>query len=196
MNKRVSIQASVALMAVGGLALICNVMAMLSGLSGWHWGPWRLWPLAVVCLGLLFVVPPFLARERRGSGVLLIPGVPVLTTGFILLFASFFGAWGAWAWLWPLEVLSVATGLLLAGIVTRHLWLIVPAAIIGANGVLLQFCAITGWWGLWRVLWRFNPLWKFAEVLGPVALILAGFLLLVGGVGWRRPASDPVRGET
>jgi hypothetical protein len=191
-NKRLSILAGVVLITVGVMAMGCNVAALLLGVDGWGWEVWRLWPLAVVCSGLLFVVPPLLVRGKRGLGALFIPGVPILTTGSILLFASVFDAWRAWAWLWPLEVLAVAAGLLLAGIyMVGALWLLVPATIIGANGLLLQFCAITGWWGVWRVLWRLNPLWRLAEVVGPVLLILAGFLLLAGGAARRTPAPDP-----
>ena len=157
MNKQFPILAGIALILVGMMALSCSVLPML-GMSAWHWGPWRLWPLFVVGVGMLFVVPPFLARGARGLGGLFIPGVPVLVTGGILLFASVFDAWGAWEWLWPLEVLAVAAGFLLAAIYMRTIWLIIPAIVIGANGLLLQFCAITGWWGVWAVLWTIEPL--------------------------------------
>jgi len=186
MDKRFSVLASITLILIGGLALACNLAMLVTGLSGFHWGPWRLWPLTVVCLGLLFIVPPLLVRGHRGLGGLFIPGVPILATGSILLFASVFDAWGAWEWLWPLEVLAVAVGFLFAAIKMRVVWLLVPAIFIGANGLLLQFCALTRWWGLWAVLWRFGPLRWAVEVGGPAVLILTGFLLLIGGLA-RRP---------
>jgi hypothetical protein len=81
-----------------------------------------------------------------------------LVTGGILLFASVFGAWGVWEWLWPLEVLGVAGGFLLAAIHMRNIWLLIPVIIVGANGLLFQFCTITGWWGIWSVAWTIEPL--------------------------------------
>ena len=36
--------------------------------------------------------------------------------------------------------------------------LIVPAIIIGVNGLIFQFCALTGWWSAWAVLWAMEPL--------------------------------------
>jgi hypothetical protein len=38
------------------------------------------------------------------------------------------------------------------------IWLLIPAVIIGLNGLLFQFCAITGWWSVWAVLWTIEPL--------------------------------------
>jgi len=124
----------------------------------WHWGAWRLWPMLVIGVGLLFVLFPLSVRGKRGMGGLFIPGVPTLVTGGILLFTSVFGWWGAWEWLWPMEVLAVAVGFLLASIYMRNIWLLFPAIIVGANGLLMQFCALTGWWGVWAVLWTIEPL--------------------------------------
>jgi hypothetical protein len=128
------------------------------GASVWMWGVWRLWPLLVVAGGLLFVVSPLLARGKRGLGGLFIPGVPILTTGGILLYASVLDAWQAWEWLWPLEIVAVALGFLLAAIYMRSIWLLFPAIVVGANGALLQFCALTGLWESWAVLWLAEPL--------------------------------------
>jgi hypothetical protein len=158
MGKRFSVFVGILLILVGGLSLAFNLAEPLLGLSMWHWGVWRLWPLAVVSAGLLFVVSPLLVRGKRGLGGLFIPGVPVLTTGGILLFCSLFDAWDAWEWLWPLEVLAVAVGFLFAAIYMRVVWLLIPALIIGANGLLLQFCAVTGLWEAWAALWTVEPL--------------------------------------
>jgi hypothetical protein len=38
------------------------------------------------------------------------------------------------------------------------IWLMFPAIIIGINGLLMQFCTLTGWWGIWAVLWIIEPL--------------------------------------
>jgi len=40
----------------------------------------------------------------------------------------------------------------------RTLWLVVPAIIVGANGSLFFFCAVTNMWDVWAVLWTIEPL--------------------------------------
>lgn len=158
MEKRFSILVGAMLIVMGVLSLALNLAAPALGLDVWRWGAWRLWPLTVVSVGLLFVLSPLLAAGNRGLGALFIPGVPILTTGSILLFTSVFDVWGAWAWLWPLEVLGVAVGFLFAAIYMRVIWLLIPAIIVGANGLVFHFCAITGLWEAWAVLWTIEPL--------------------------------------
>ncbi len=153
MNKPLSILASMVLIFVGMAVLVSSLVAPAFGFR-----VWRLWPLAVIVAGFLFVVPPLLVRGKPGLGALFIPGVPVLNTGAILLFASVFRMWSAWAWLWPLEILSLALGFLFAAVYMRVVWLLIPAIVIGANGVLMQFCAFTGLWQVWAVLWTIEPL--------------------------------------
>ncbi len=105
-----------------------------------------------------FVVPPFRVKGKRGLGGLFIPGIPILVTGGILLLASVLNVWGIWSWLWPMEVLAVAIGFLAAALYMGVVELIIPAIIVGANGLLFQFCAVTGLWGWWSVLWTIEPL--------------------------------------
>lgn len=158
MNRRFSSLIGTILILTGILALMCNLAMPVLKLSVWRWGAWRLWPLAVVSVSAFFLLPPLLVRGRRNLGVLFIPGMPILTTGAILLLASLFDWWGAWGWLWPLEVLALAQGFLFATVYTQVIWLVIPAIIIGANGLLLLFCALTGLWEAWAVLWAVEPL--------------------------------------
>jgi hypothetical protein len=158
MGRRLSLLVGITLILIGGLSLAFTLVMPRLGMSAWAWGAWQLWPLVVVAVGLLFVVSPLLVRGRRGLGGLFIPGVPILTTGGILLYASVLDAWHAWEWLWPLEVLAVAAGFLLAAVYMRAIWLLFPAIVVGANGALLQFCAVTGLWESWAVLWAIEPL--------------------------------------
>jgi hypothetical protein len=158
MGRRLSVLVGITLILIGGLSLAFTLVMPGLGMRAWAWGAWQLWPLVVVAAGLLFVVSPLLVRGRRGLGGLFIPGVPILTTGAILLYASVLDAWHAWEWLWPLEVLAVAAGFLLAAVYMRAIWLLFPAIVVGANGALLQFCAVTGMWESWAVLWAIEPL--------------------------------------
>jgi len=171
MSKRSSVLAGTALILMGSLALIFTAVGSLLGfnVAGFIW---RLWPTLVVGVGLLFVVPPFLVRGNRGLGGLFIPGFPILTTGALLLFASVLKGWAIWGWLWPMVILSLAMGFLFAAIYMRVIWLIIPAIIIGLNGMAFQFCAITGLWRWWSVLWVIEPL-------------SVGLALLATGVGKR-----------
>jgi hypothetical protein len=189
MNKRLSIVVGIALILMGTLAVVFNLAVPMLGLNVWRWGAWRLWPLLVVALGLLLVVSPLCVRGKRGLGGLFIPGVPILTAGGILLYASTFDAWGAWARLWPLEALAVAAGFLFAAIYMRSIWLITPAVIIGANGLVLQFCTLTHLWEMWAVLWTVEPLSVGLSLLvisagqRSAGLFMAGLVLcsLAGG---------------
>lgn len=158
MNKRLSMLLGVILLALGGLMLLFNLALPMLGISLWRWGVWRLWPMIVIGVGLLFVLTPLLVHGKRGLGGLFIPGMPTLVTGGILLFTSVFEAWWAWERLWPLEVLAVAVGFLFASVYMGNIWLLIPAIIVGANGLLMQFCALTGGWGVWSVLWTLEPL--------------------------------------
>ena len=155
MEKRFSVVFGGLLILLGGLAL---VFSLGGAVFGWNiLGPWRLWPALVILVGLLFVVPPFTVRGKRGLGGLFIPGMPILATGGLLLIGSLFHWWRVWAYFWPMVVLGVALGFLMAAIYMRVIWLAIPAVIIGANGLLFQFCALTHTWSIWSVLWTIEP---------------------------------------
>ena len=139
-----------ALVAIGGLSLLGNTLLAVQA--------WRLWPLAVIIAGIALTLPGFFALKSRGFGSFFIPGIPLLTTGGILLFASLFERWNVWELAWPLEVLGLAVGFTLAAIFMRVAGLAIPALIIGVNGLVLAFCNLTGLWEAWAVLWPLEPL--------------------------------------
>jgi len=180
MKRQRSITLSLVLILIGVAMLMLNLGGFFFGFR-----IWQLWPLLVLLAGLLFVLPPLLLSRKRGLGGLFIPGLPMLTTGAILLFASVFNRWHAWEWLWPLEVISLALGFLFAALYMRVIWLLIPAIIIGANGLLFQFCALTGLWRAWSVLWTVEPLSVGLALLAvnlkrPSAkLLTAGIILCV-----------------
>ncbi|MCP4541993.1 MAG: hypothetical protein GY832_33100 [Chloroflexi bacterium] len=190
MNKRFSILAGITLILMGALALAFNLIVPALGLNIWYWGAWRLWPLLVVGAGLFFVVPPFLVRGQKGLGGLFIPGVPILVTSGILFYASILDVWGAWEFLWPLEVLGLALGFLFTAIYMRSIWLLIPAIVLGANGAVFQFCTLTDQWEAWAVLWTVEPLALGLAFLiisaarRSVGLFMAGIILCgIAGLG-------------
>ncbi len=177
MNKSFSLVAGVALIAVGVLALMLGSVLPMLGIDLWRLA-WRFWPLIVVGVGAAVALPPVLVRGQRALGVFFILAALILATGAILLWASLLDYWHIWAWLWPLEVLAVAAGFLLAAVYARSIWLLIPAIIIGANGLLFQFCAVTGWWQVWAVMWAIEPLSVGA------ALLLVGARRRSNGLVW------------
>ena len=154
MDKRLSTVMGLALVFLGGMAMLFTLVLPFDGERG---QTWRLWPLTVVTIGVVAGLIPFVVR-KRWMGALFIPAAPILATGFILLQASLFNQWHVWTQWWPLEVLALAVGFVGAAIYMRLVWLVIPAIIIGANGAILMFCALTGQWSAWRVLWTLEPL--------------------------------------
>ena len=139
-----------ALIAIGMLSLLGNTLLTMQA--------WRLWPLTVVIAGIALTLPGFFGLKKRGLGSFFIPGIPLLTTGGILLFASLFDNWDVWALAWPLEVIALGLGFALAAIFMRVVGLAIPAVIIGVNGLMLAFCNLTGLWESWAILWPIEPL--------------------------------------
>ena len=158
MKKNLTIILGIGLIVLGALALAGNLILPMFGLHLRWWQFWRIWPMIVIVVGLLLSIVPLMAKGRKGITALLIPGLPTLITGGILMVASIFDAWWIWNYLWPLEVLSLALGFALAAIFTHSTGLGVPAIIIGLNGIVLQVCAISGWWGIWSFIWTIEPL--------------------------------------
>jgi hypothetical protein len=193
MNRQIPVLAGIGLILLGVLALFFTMAIPTLGLALLRWGPWRTWPLLVMGLGLLLMLPPILIRGRPSLGLLFIPGMPTLTTGAILLLGSVLNWWSVWEWLWPQELLALALGFACAAIYTRRVWLVAPAIIIGLNGLVMQFCAVTGLWEAWAILWTIEPLsvglallvvgvFKHSTVPVVIGLIICGLagLALVG----------------
>jgi hypothetical protein len=149
-ERSLSLIFGLALVLIGGLSLLGNTLLAMQA--------WRLWPLTVIVAGLALTLPGFVGLKRRGFGSFFIPGIPLLTTGGILLFASLFQRWNVWELAWPLEVLGLAVGFTLAALFMRVAGLAIPALIIGVNGLVLAFCNLTGLWEAWAILWPLEPL--------------------------------------
>jgi hypothetical protein len=156
MQNKTSLLFGLTLVALAVLALAGNLVVRLFGAQALQAG-FHTWPLVVIGAGLLFCIPPFLFRQQKGLGGLFIPGVPVLVTGFLLFAASLSGHWSLWGQWWPLEVISVAVGFVLAAIFLGVVWLMIPASIVGLIGLALLFSALTHQWAAWAVLWTVVP---------------------------------------
>ena len=165
--------AGVTLLVIGIIALAGNVFLTTKA--------WKLWPVMILLAGIGLTIPGFFGIWRRSFGSFFIPGIPVLTTGAILLYASVTNRWGVWSVAWPLEVLALALGFALAAFFMRVPGLAIPAFIVGINGMMLAFCAVTGLWESWAILW---PIEFLAVGLGLLALGIAN-----GSAGVKTAAS-------
>lgn len=192
MDKGFSNLIGAGLILVGALALVFNLAVPWLGPTLWAWAVWQLWPVVVIGIGAICLSVPFLKPVRRALGSLFIVfGMLTLTTGSILFLANLFDGWNIWAWLWPVNVLSLALGFFVAAVYSRSIWLVVPAVIIGMTGLVLQFCALTGMWASWAVLWPVEPLAVGLALLivavkkHSTGLFIAAFTLWgVAGIGW------------
>jgi hypothetical protein len=169
MTKRASVLFGLLLIFLGVQTFFYRAFLPIFGVET---GNGRLWPLFVANVGILLVLIPFLAREHRGLGALFIPGVPIVVTSAILLFASITDWWGMWEYVWPLVVIGFALGFVAAAVWSRIIWFLIPATIIGINGIMFLFSSVTGLWEAWAGLW-------------PVELLAIGLSLLLVNV-WVR----------
>ena len=175
MDKR-ALTVGLGLVLIGVVLLACNMSALILATN-----VWRFWPLIVVGVGLGLVLPAIRPSGARGTSVLLIPGLPVLTTGSILFLASLFDWWDVWEWMWPLEILSLALGFALVAIRMRAGWPLIPALVLGLNGLMFQFCAVTDWWDAWEWLWPLEVL-MVAGVFGFSAIRWRNIWLMIPAI--------------
>jgi serine/threonine protein kinase len=100
-------------------------------------------------------------------------GAIVLVNMALIWLGGIFGV-KVWAHAWPLEIIAV--GILLSALMAAlaNPWMLVPAGIVMGNGLLFSFYALTGWWGLWTVLWPLEPLLVGVSIVAPFWLLRQG----------------------
>jgi hypothetical protein len=156
MTRILNIGAGIALVLFGGLLLAYNTVGLVFRLELPAF--WRLWPLALGCLALWFMLPPIISPKHRSLGALFIPGLPILALCGVALMANFFPPARVWTMFWPLFIIALGIGLALAGLYLRVIWMLIPALILLFMGAAFQFSAFTGAWRAWSVLWVTIPL--------------------------------------
>ena len=167
MQNRRSIYVGILLIAAGFLFLMAQVTGRWIGWAG-------MWPFLILLVGAAFWLPIFIWWERHEElAGLAVPGTIVMINGLILLFQNVTGLWETWSYLWALEPIAVALGLLaLYALGKRDRGLLVAASIVGGVGVIFFFIFATA----------FSRFFRF---LGPVVLILVGVLVILSGVSRR-----------
>ncbi len=166
MRNRGALYAGILVVALGLIMLFAQATQGMHVL-GLNLG-WRLaWPFLILLAGLAFLLPIGIWWERRASlAGLAVPGVIITVNGLILLFQNMTGLWGTWSYLWALEPIAVALGLLALYFMTnRDQGVLVASGIVGGVGVL-GFLLSSGAF----------------RILGPLVLILAGVLLAAGAL--------------
>jgi hypothetical protein len=158
MNRLISTLAGLMLIALGAVTLLSNIIMALFGINLAHYVAALVWAPLLLATGLLLVAAPLINRQQPSLGGLFIPGLPILAAGGVTLLATLMPWWHIWARLWPVVVLALAAGFVCLALHLRVIWIVIPAIFIGLNGLALQFCALTGLWGAWSVLWAVEPL--------------------------------------
>ncbi len=169
MRDRNSVFWGLFLIVLGGLFLLFQFSEPIGRALGIELG-WRLWPLFVLFAGLAFWAPILLSwKERRRQAGLAMPGMILTVNGLILLYQSLTGDWDSWAYLWTMEPIAVALGLLTIYFLGHQdKGLLVAASIVGGIG-LFFFVIFASAFGGWL------------RYLIPLALILIGLMFLLRG---------------
>ncbi len=158
MNRLISIVAGLTLIFLGAITLLSNVALEVLGINLARYVAGLAWAPFLLGAGLVCVAAPLVNRQNRSLGGLFIPGLPLLAVGGITLLAALMPWWRIWARLWPVIILALAAGFVCLALHLRVIWIVIPAIFIGLNGLALQFCALTGLWSAWAVLWAVEPL--------------------------------------
>src|SRR5512136_451144 len=180
MNRLISIVAGLMFIALGALTLVTNIAMGLFGLNLARYVAALVWAPFLLGAGLVCVAAPLVNRQRRSLGGLYIPGLPLLAVGGITLLAALMPWWHIWARLWPLIILALAAGFICLALHLRVIWIVIPAIFIGLNGLVLQFCALTGLWSAWSVLWAVEPLGVGLTLLLTASQTRSTAVLVVG----------------
>jgi hypothetical protein len=180
MRNRGALYLGILLLAFGGFFLFVETATELFSFLGFHFGWAAAWPLIIILVGLAFWLPIFVWWERREHlGGLAIPATIITANGLILLYQNISGDWGSWAYAWALEPLAVGMGLLVFYLLgNRAQGLLVGAGIVSGIGLLFFVIFASAFGGLFRLL-------------GPVALILMGILIIYGGAKQRATHKIP-----
>jgi hypothetical protein len=177
MRNRGLLYVGILLVLFGGIFLVAQLGESVSDALGLRLGWEAMWPFLVLFVGLAFLLPLLIWSERRRELVgLVMPGSIITTNGLILLFQNTMRDFSGWAYLWPLELIAVAIGLLLLYLLGNHeRGLLVATGIVGGIGLvfLVVFSSAFG-----------GGLLRFAA---PLVLIGIGLFVVLMSIKGRAP---------
>lgn len=150
------------------LALVSIAEAMLG--LGWS----ELWP-GILALAATALYLPLLVwwEQREQFSVLALPATILLANALLFLYSALTSDWNAWAYLWTLELVALALGILLVWVIgPRDRAFLGIARAIGNVGLLLfAIFGIAFGSGLVRLL-------------APIVLICLGLTFLIQNIGY------------
>lgn len=167
MKNRSTLYIGLIVLALGFLFLMMNIGSTVFG-SESPFSISRLWPLLVIWVGFGFYLPILIWwNERQKIYGLAMPGTIVLVNGLVLLYCSLTWDWDAWAYLWTLEPLSVALGLLAMYFLgPRTPGLLIAALVIGGTSLAIFAILVSVMGGI------------AGGVIGALLLITLGIILV------------------
>jgi len=173
--ERGTIALGIALLAIGGLALLGRLLSIdILGLG---------WPLFVLIPGLILFAAGVFVGGRAGVG-LAIPGGIVSMAGVVLSVQAATGLWATWAYAWAL----VAPGGVGLALVAYGLFTGQPDLVRNGVPILLTGIGLFVAFGLFfeGVLHLSGASLPLAEPLLAAGLVVLGLVILVAGVLGRR----------
>ncbi len=98
------------------------------------------------------------AGGGESKGVLSVVWMLIVVNLLAVMIGLVTGRWGVYGRGWPMELLMIGLLLTETMAASGSIWVLIPAGILLGNGYLFSFYAVTGFWGLWAVLWPLEPL--------------------------------------
>jgi hypothetical protein len=175
MKDRGAFYVGVLLIVFGGLFLLTELASGLLAPFGIELGWKTAWPFIILFVGLAFWLPIFIWWDKHEQlAGLAIPATIVTTNGLLLLYQNTSGDWDSWAYLWTLEPLAVAMGLLILYFLGhRDRGLLLAVGIVGGIAMVFFTIFASAFGG------------GILGVLGPIVLIAIGLMVMLGGL--KRP---------
>jgi hypothetical protein len=180
MSRRVELLVGAMLLLIGVLVLAAEPLADAARALGIDDRVWAYWPVLLLLLSLVFLVPAFVGGPpRRVRAGMVIPGMVLAVGGGVLLYSSLADRWADWSYLWTFMPFGVGLGLYAAG------WIADAPALkwIGsfiAAGATIAFLVFASAFG-----------GEAFRLVGALAIIAVGLALVAGGLAERLSRKSP-----
>jgi hypothetical protein len=142
----------------------------------------RWWPVLLLGLALVFLVPSLVGRQnRRLRAGMVIPGAILAGVGGALLYTSLTDRWLTWSYLWSIIPFSFGLGMYAAGWIAdapAFKWI---GSGIALGGVVAYLVFATAFGG------------EAFRVVAAIGILALGLALTIGGLAERLSRKSPVR---
>lgn len=107
------------------------------------------------------------AAKKNSGRAVLASVVGIIVGNMVMLWASGIFGWDVFGRTWPMELVLVGILFFSLMVETHNTWLIIPGGMIMGNGFILAYCALTGRWSDWAILWPLEPLLVAGSIIAP-----------------------------